>query len=97
MATTRRATSRAGGSATGEIRFGYDALNRLTLTDLPVGDIDRDITTTYDLLGRLLSATDAIGHVRERIGTMRWAARRRGAARGRPRRWRTTWPAGGRG
>jgi YD repeat-containing protein len=54
--TTRRLRS-------GEtLASNYDALNRLTLTDMPNSGsniFEPDVAYTYDLLGRLLAATDS--------------------------------------
>lgn len=44
------------------INYSYDALDRLTVKDVPVGAYrEFDVTYTYDLLGRLVQATDAEG------------------------------------
>jgi RHS repeat-associated protein len=44
------------------ISYSYDNLNRLTFKDVPtIAYEERDITYTYDLLGRLKSATKADG------------------------------------
>jgi RHS repeat-associated protein len=44
------------------IGYAYDALNRLTFKDVPADAYEnRDVTYTYDLLGRLKSATKADG------------------------------------
>lgn len=44
------------------ITYTYDNLDRLVTKDVPsLGYWDKDVSYTYDLLGRMLSATDSVG------------------------------------
>lgn len=45
------------------VGFSYDNLNRQTFMDLSGVGIDKDISLGYDLLGRLTTSSDAVGHL----------------------------------
>jgi YD repeat-containing protein len=81
------------------VNFGYDALGRQTLKDLP--GTEPDVTYGYDLLGRLTSASqtgqalgftwDALGRVRDQTGPLGTVASEWDLA---GRRKKLTWPDG---
>ena len=45
-----------------EIRNHYDAVGNLIETDQIIGGVTRTTTSTFDVLGRVSSTTDALSH-----------------------------------